>query len=459
MHPQFMQQIFNHRKTGYAYLKPDLSIGEKNDWFSVYLLDSQRHGNELIYTWIPELIGTEKEIHRIRTNLSDNLVLENINRETKDGKDCFLTISVFPTGEDNLPLVCLIEDVSYPAHQKQQMQQQEYSIRMLESRLQARGVFEGSGLIGESEPIQKVRQFIEKMSCVDNSAILLFGETGTGKSLTAQLIHSACRKGERPFVEISCAAIPESLLESELFGYEKGAFTNATATKKGLLEKSNDGTLFLDEIGELSMKLQAKLLLFLETRRFRRVGSTEDQQVKVRVIAATNRRLDKMVENGQFREDLYYRLNVVSYELPPLRELGRDILTIAAHFVNRFNRQFHQSIRLFSPEAESDMLRYRWLGNMRELRNVIERAMIFAEGEILEAQDLNLFTPAHYSNDSEALMDSFRLPSDGLAFDDIEKNIFKQAMVLAAQNQSKAARLLHMSRDAFRYRLEKHRLL
>lgn len=338
------------------------------------------------------------------------------------------------------------------------MVQQENEIRLLESILDSQKEFISGSILGNSPPIRRLRQTIEQLSQVPNATILLEGESGTGKNLVARVIHFSAQEKQSPFVEINCAAIPETLIEAELFGYEKGAFTGAAQARAGLLEEANGGTLFLDEIGELPIHVQAKLLSFLESRRFRRLGSTREQEVQLRLISATNRNLEEMIEKGQFRQDLYYRLNVVKLHLPPLRQLGEDILYIAENFLTVFNIEFKKHITGFTPEARRKLLAYSWPGNVRELRNVLERAMIFARGPLLDASDLDLFAAEAGAEQSEAIPDRFSLPEEGISLEALEKHLLRQALERAGGNQSRAARLLGLSRDTFRYRLEKYKL-
>jgi len=268
------------------------------------------------------------------------------------------------------------------------------------------------------------------------------------------VIHYLSFAANAPFVELNCAAIPENLLEAELFGYEKGAFTNAIKSKKGLLEEADGGTIFLDEIGEMPLNLQAKLLHVLETRKFRRLGSTQEKRVTVRCIAATNRDLKTAVEQKQFREDLYYRLNVVSLEMPPLRALGEDVVTLATHFLALYNLDFKKRVAGFSAEATHMLRAYHWPGNVRELRNVIERAMIFCEAAEIRGHDLAL--PVVSEHALSPVATAFILPENGLQLEEVEKSFLMQALSLAQGNKTRAAALLGLTRDTFRYRLEKY---
>ncbi|RKY23483.1 MAG: sigma-54-dependent Fis family transcriptional regulator, partial [Planctomycetota bacterium] len=252
--------------------------------------------------------------------------------------------------------------------------------------------------------------------------------------------------------ELNCAVVPGNLLESELFGYSKGAFTGATSDKQGIIEQADGGTLFLDEIAEIPTHLQSKLLSFLENKKIRRLGSVTEREVKARLIAASNRDLEKLVSEGKFREDLFYRINVVSCQLPPLRELGRDVILIAEKFIGEFNQQLTRQVSGLTPEAEQKLLAHQWPGNVRELRNVIERAMLFATGDRLDSSDIELLFPGAAVENATG---GFTIPPEGLDWEEHEKAILSQALKRCGNNQSKAARLLSMSRDTFVYRLKK----
>ena len=268
-----------------------------------------------------------------------------------------------------------------------------------------------SGILGESDPVQQVRNTLRTLCDASNTTVLFSGETGTGKNLAAKTLHFNSPRSENAFTEINCAALPDNLLEAELFGYEKGAFTDARDSKKGLIEVASEGTLFLDEIDSMSMALQAKLLSFLESRQFRRLGGVEDQTVDVRVLCATNAELEKSVREGTFRKDLFFRINVVDVRLPPLRDMGEDVLLIAERMMKEFNREFARELAGLTDEATEKLLEHAWPGNVRELRNVIERAMIFADGPKIAAKDLTLATP----NGMDAMAygsDAFHFPLD-----------------------------------------------
>ncbi len=313
-----------------------------------------------------------------------------------------------------------------------------------------------------AEVLDVVRQVAES----DSTSMLIEGESGTGKELVAHILHNLSARASGPFLDINCASLPEELLESELFGHEKGAYTDAHAQKKGLLELADGGTLFLDEVGEMSLTIQVKLLRVLEKKSFRRVGGVKDIQVGVRIVSATNRDLSEEVRAGRFREDLYYRLKVVPLRLPPLRERPEDIPLLAAHFLGVFNAQFRRSFRGFSPEAAEALRRYPWPGNIREMRNVLERTILLGRGEWIEPGGLHLDSPSGSSGNGllarlgEAL--DGRIGEEGFplekALQEIEKMIILQASERTSWNQTGTARLLRMNRDKLRYRMKHHDL-
>ncbi len=316
-----------------------------------------------------------------------------------------------------------------------------------------------SNIVGDSPAMHQVFELIHKVARSAASTVLITGESGTGKDLVAKAIHYASDRAGRPFMNITCSALPEHLLESELMGHERGAFTDAKTSKQGLFELADGGSIFLDEIGDMGILLQAKLLRFLEEKTFKRVGGVRDLKVDVRVIAATNRDLGKAVEEGRFREDLFYRLNVIPIVLPPLRERPGDIALLVKHFIDRFNREFKKSTRGMSDHALAMMAAYEWPGNVRELRNIIERAMILEDKSILDETDLpDLIrsdrpgAPGQGADDG----DGFRLPEGGYPLERMESEMVAQAMKVTGGNQTRAAKLLSISRDALRYKLKKY---
>jgi two-component system, NtrC family, response regulator AtoC len=305
-----------------------------------------------------------------------------------------------------------------------------------------------ASIIGDSTAMQTAKALMARVAASPASTVLLTGETGTGKDLAAKAIHYNSGRVSRQFVNITCSALPEQLLESELFGHERGAFTDARQQKRGLFETADGGTLFLDEIGEMTLALQSKLLRFLEEKAFKRVGGLNDVRVDVRVIAATNRDLEEEVKAGKFREDLFYRLQVMPIMLPPLRARHGDVPLLAAFFIDRFNTEFRKKVRGLSPAATQMLEQYGWPGNVRELRNAIERAMLLADGNRLEASDLTTLTRS-------VSPVQFKLPAEGVNIEDVERQLLVQALERSKGNQTQAAQLLGINRDQVRYRIEK----
>ncbi|MFA7402473.1 MAG: sigma-54 dependent transcriptional regulator [Pelobacteraceae bacterium] len=310
-------------------------------------------------------------------------------------------------------------------------------------------------IIGESRQIRYLMEVLEKVARSEASTVLVQGESGTGKELVAKWIHYSSNRAEKPFIAINCAAVPATLLESELFGHEKGAFTDAKATKKGLFELADGGTVFLDEIGDMEMGMQAKLLRFLEDRSFRRIGGSRVFTVDVRIISATNKDLQKSIEEKTFRNDLYYRLQVIPIFLPSLRERKEDIIPLATHFIALYNKDFNKKVQGIAGMAERMMTDYSWPGNVRELKNVIERAIILGNDETLLLEHLPLEIVAKASPQSGAPVSSFRLPPEGIDIEEVEKELIRQALEITEWNQSKAAKKLNLGIDAFRYRMKK----
>ena len=310
------------------------------------------------------------------------------------------------------------------------------------------------GIIGRSRHMQNVLAMVEKVAKSDAGTILIQGESGTGKELIAKAIHYQSGRAERPFMAINCAAVPETLLESELMGHERGAFTDAKVQKKGLLEMADGGTLFLDEIGDMAPGMQAKLLRVLEDRSFRRVGGIKDIQVDVRIISATNKDLLQAIEEKVFRADLYYRIQVIPIHLPALRERRDDIMPLVEHFIAHFNREFGKSVKGVSKMAEKFLTEYAWPGNIRELRNIIERAIILENEETLLLEHLPQELVAKTGGSSVGPF-SVHLPEEGIDIEDVERELIRQALETSEGNQSKAAKKLNLGIDAFRYRMKK----
>jgi two-component system response regulator AtoC len=306
-------------------------------------------------------------------------------------------------------------------------------------------------IVGESEAMEEVYKWAERIIASDSVTVLIRGETGTGKELLARAMHYGSARGKQPFVEINSTAIPDDLLEAELFGYEKGAFTDAKRQKKGLLELANGGSLFFDEIGHMSMKLQLKLLKVVEEKIFRRVGGVKDISVDVRIMAATSRDLEAALRDGYFREDLFYRLNVVSIEMPPLRERGEDIILLADHFVERFNREYNRQIMQISEDARQLLTAYDWPGNVRELKNTIERAVLLGNGTVIVPEDIRISHRVDTALQDKSHMQkesgiTLCLPLEAFSFAEVEKAVIARVLRMNAWNKSKTARMLDISR-------------
>jgi len=319
-------------------------------------------------------------------------------------------------------------------------------------------------LLGESESMRALKRRIaqvigaeRQLTDADAPAVLITGETGAGKEVVARTLHFSGVRGSMPFVEINCASIPAQLLESELFGHERGAFTDARERKLGLVETAEGGTLFLDEIGDMDLALQAKLLKLLEEKTVRRVGSLRDQKVNVRIIAATHRPLEALVQDGKFRADLYFRLRIVELAVPPLRERGDDILLLARHFLAVHGARYNKRKLRFSPAVTRLLAAHRWPGNVRELRNVVEQAVLLAPGEEIETEQLSL--PTMLGVPPAAVVTAFPEPQrDVSQLEKAERELLLQALEATQWNVTRAAKLLGVSRDTLRYRVEKFHL-
>ncbi len=318
------------------------------------------------------------------------------------------------------------------------------------------GSFNLADIIAESEGFRSVLAFADKAAKAHSTTVLIEGESGVGKEVVARFIHHRSSRAAKPFVGINCGAISKDLLESELFGYAKGAFTGGLVEgKKGKIEMAEGGTLLLDEIGELQTSAQVKLLRVLEEREFYPVGGTEKKRVDVRVVAATNKRLEQLVKAGEFREDLYYRLNVARVEIPPLRERKADIIPLVSLFMNKLNKQFNKNFRGIAPEAEEMLVRYPWKGNIRELKNMVERVILMEDESLIRAEHL-AFLAAALPGASQANECNIQIPPQGINLDELTKQLIIQALELSGSNRTRAAQLLGISRPTLTYRIEKH---
>jgi len=343
----------------------------------------------------------------------------------------------------------------------------------LEVEVLRQRVWQEEGIVRCASPrMLEVYQMVEQVARGETTSVLIEGESGTGKEHIARTIHKLSARATKPFLEINCAAIPRELLESELFGHEKGAFTDARAQKQGLLELAHGGTLFLDEVGEMSLPLQVKLLRVLERMTFKRVGGLKDISVSVRIISATNQNLERRVREGGFREDLFYRLKVVPIHVPPLRERREDVLPLALHFMSQFNLAFKKEFVRIQPEAERLLLAYPWPGNIRELRNLMERTVLLETGSELKPAHLHLTAAAPrlvraggasgVVGRLEEVLTAPGVPPDGIPceelLEEIERALILKASAACNGNQSRTAELLRMKRDKLRYRMKTHRM-
>lgn len=312
-------------------------------------------------------------------------------------------------------------------------------------------------IVGESKVIEEAKQLVLKVACSGASTILIQGESGTGKDLVAKALHYESSRGNSSFMVINCAAIPEQLLETELFGHEKGAFTDARASKKGLFELADGGSIFFDEISEMPLNLQPKVLRVLEEQSFRRIGGIKDIRVDVRIICASNQELEKLVHEERFRQDLYYRLSVIPIELPPLRQRREDIPPLVQHFVDLYNEQFKKCVPGVTDRAMKILMAHSWPGNVRELKNAIERAMILGNGGRLDADAFRM-GPGTGDTPLSLVQQLSALPDGDFDFYEFEKHLIVEALKLADWNQTQAARLLSISRDTLRYKVKKYKL-
>ena len=311
--------------------------------------------------------------------------------------------------------------------------------------------------LGKCKQIKAVRDQVERISKLSQAedvippTVLVLGETGTGKDVVARLLHEKSSRHSKPFVHVDCASLPKELIESELFGHEKGAFTNAHVARTGLIEAAEDGVLFLDEIGELPLDLQSKLLAVLERRTLRRVGTTQERPVAAWIVAATNRDIESLSEKGEFRSDLYYRLNVMSLSMPPLRERGNDMLLLGNHFAEHTARRYGLQFDGFSEDAEQALIEYNWPGNVREMKHLLERAVLLSGGGVLEEEFLSLDKKSVSKAEEGDI-------NEDLTLGEAELQLIKQALERTNRNVSKAARELGITRMALRYRIKKYDL-
>ena len=316
-----------------------------------------------------------------------------------------------------------------------------------------------TGIVGNSPAMKAVMERARQIAALDETPpVLITGETGTGKGLVARTIHSSGARGARPFIDVNCTALPATLMEAELFGYERGAFTDAKESKLGLFEAAEGGFLFLDEVGDIELALQGKLLRAIEDRTVRRVGGIRDRKIDVRILAATNRDLERDAQHDRFRKDLYFRLAVILLRLPPLRERGDDIPLLADHFLRHYSAKYGRDVRQINAQARGLMRAYPWPGNVRELSHVIERAVLWSQGDTLDVEHLSLSTPGGAGGAAGAPATGGATsapPADPLDLTQWERTLIEKALAEANGNQTRAAQLLGITRDTLRYRLKK----
>lgn len=448
----FWEKLLQENRVGFALLDRDLRLTQFSELFAAWAAPGRPPAlGQLAAESYPEIFGLEEALLELAETPNESLTLLCVHRSSAESGPRYLDLKLItlPQSEEPAKLLLTVANETEKYLLQQERQQQRNEILLLRSALGAQQQFLSDSILGNSPAITRVKELVQKLAHAPFATVLLQGESGTGKSHLARVIHYLSFAAHAPFVELNCAAIPENLLEAELYGYEKGAFTNAVKSKKGLMEEADGGTLFLDEIGEMPLSLQTKLLHVLETRKFRRLGSNQEKKVQVRCIAATNRDLKAAVENKQFREDLFYRLNVVSFELPPLRELGEDIVTLAEHFLKLYNLDFKKRVTGFAAEARQLLRAYHWPGNVRELQHALERAVIMGETQVLQPTDFLLVA----SENKE----------DGLVFDnynleEVEKAVIRKTISKHGGNISQAARELGLTRTSLYRRLEKYGL-
>jgi DNA-binding NtrC family response regulator len=444
-----LRQVFVEILTTGGYDVSTASDGE----MAIQLLSENHYDLALIDLYLPKADGFQVLAHLQRVSSSTSAIvmtgygsIESAVEAMKKGAADYLTK---PVAFEQLRIVVK------KALDVRRLQQENWLLR---HQLKTKYRFEN--LVGTSSPMQQLFQLIEKVAGAE-STVLILGESGTGKELVARAIHFNSHRAEKPMVPVNCGAIPESLLESELFGHERGAFTGAARTRIGRFELANGGTIFLDEVGDMSPALQVKLLRVLQEQRFERVGGTKSVQVDVRVIAATNRDLEEAIARGEFREDLYYRLSVIPLTLPPLRERKEDVPLLLQHFMDQFNRVRDRKLQGFSPSALHMLMHYHWPGNVRELENLVDRVVVLRGEGIVEPEDLpekmrSTWTPVQPTATME-------IPDEGFCLDvavrDFERELISRALQKADGVKNKAAQLLGIKRTTLIEKLRRHSLL
>ena len=450
----FIDLLLSKKNISYALFNSSFNIVNKSKDLSNSLHINLLNDESSIFEIFPEFFGLENELLELLSGIRKEVILENVNKYGKDGKLFYLDYNVIPINDPDPRILVIITNSTEQSELEQKVQQQNNEIKILKESISHLKKDSIKQILGTSAEIENVRKFILKVANIKETTILLTGESGTGKTFIAKGIHNYSDYSDTPFVEINCAAIPPTLIESELFGHIKGAYTGAIDNRKGLLEEAEGGTLFLDEIGELPLNVQPKFLSFLESKKFRPVGSTKEILVNTRIIAATNKDLKKAVMEKEFREDLFYRINVVSLFIPSLRDRVDDIILIAQNFIDILSLDFNKYGITLSDSAKEKLLSYSWPGNIRELKNCLERTMIFCESKIIENDDL-IITEADSKLPKES---KYLLPENGISLIDVERKYLEEAIKRAEGNQTNAAKLLDLSLDTFRYRIKKHNI-
>lgn len=447
------KQKTEHTNNAYLFIDHDLRVVKKNKAALAFFDDTVKVTDTTELTELfPAVKKHIKQIHNIVKGKNSDLTIHNLMSKKSNQRITTFSMKFFRTDKEHTPIRVQLRKEKDSFLKKGETENDGNVIKAA-----MENTFLDDAILGKSMEIQKIRKNILTLAQYPELTLLLEGESGTGKNLIAKILHYSSMGSDKPFVEVNCAAIPESLIESELFGHRKGTFTHATSDKKGLLEAADGGTLFLNEITETPYFIQAKLLTFLESKSFRPLGDTKEIEVSVRLISATNKNMLKMVKKGKFREDLFYRLNVVHMELPPLRSLGDDLFLLASHFIDIYNLKYNKKVKQLSSSAKDLLREHIWNGNIRELRNVIERAVVFADSDTIKAENIEI----HYKSDkahAKSFPDSISLPTQGISFEKLERKILSEALKMADGNQTKAAKLLQLSRETFRYRVEKYNL-
>jgi DNA-binding NtrC family response regulator len=441
----------------------------KDDGYETFTAADGEEALQIVEKELPDLVLLDLKLPGING-------LEVLDRVKKDYPEiCIIMLTAF--GDIETAVMAMrkgaFDFVSKPVNLEQLLlvvekglNSQKLNRELINLRRQLELDFGSNYVPSVCDKMKKIYKTVKTVAWSGTTTVLIQGESGTGKEIIANMIHKFSHRREKAFMEVNCASLPEELLESELFGHEKGAFTDAKEQKRGLLELTNHGTLFLDEIGEMSKTIQVKFLRVLEKMTFRRVGGVKDLSVDVRIISATNRNLEKAVENGEFRKDLYYRLKVIPIDIPPLRERKEDLFVLMKHFMNKFNKQFNKNFQEISDSAFQTILQYKWPGNIRELKNAVERIVLLEDDTVLKMEHLpeNILRDSNKVDNQDTMLQKIEIalskpfPDEGIPFEEmvtsLENDLIRKAIEETDSNQSKAAKLLRLNRDKLRYRLK-----